>query len=679
MTDSQDNTPWSTQPLAHGLGHVRRLERALLTLDIGTLQHWGRELAAVLGKGGRLLAAGNGGSAAEAQHLTSELVGRLRDDRRPFSAIALHAESSAVTAIGNDYGYDEVFARQVRAHGRPGDVLVLLSTSGRSANVLRAAEAAREAGLTVWALTGATPNPLSEIADRTVGIDAPTATVQECHLVAVHLICATVDVALGVCPPDPLESADPARDPEVRREEFVVVGDALLDRDLTGVVERVSPEAPVVAVDQVEVRARPGGAALAAVLAARGARPVTLVTALSADSEGRELGVLLRDAGVRVIDLGLAGPTPVKSRVRAGDRTVLMYSRAPQRPAALRRTLTDGEHAVMTGAKVVLVSDYGRGIVEDSRIRAALTASSAARQVVWDPHPRGGAPVPGVRVVTPNSKEAALFAPGTPGEGLRQDVDRGRALVEEWASAGVAVTRGADGAVLLDLDSSSPLVVPGSRVTATDTCGAGDAFAVAVAGLLADGALLSQAVTGAVRTAGEFVAAGGATAVLVRPRGQARGGGPADVLETVAKTRAAGGTVVATGGCFDLLHAGHVGLLANARLLGDCLVVCLNDDASVRRLKGPQRPVVAAGDRASVLESLASVDGVVVFGEDTPEAVLQRIKPDIYVKGGDYRVSDVPEAALVESWGGRAVILPYVEGLSTTSMIDKITESGGIG
>ncbi len=147
---------------------------------------------------GRLLAAGNGGSAAEAQHLTAELVGRWCRDRRPFSAIALSAETSSLTAILNDYGPEEVFARQVEAHGRPGDVLVLLSTSGSSSNILHAAKRGHELGLRVWALTGPAPNPLAGLADRTLVVDAPsTAAVQEVQLVAIHAVCAALDDELA--------------------------------------------------------------------------------------------------------------------------------------------------------------------------------------------------------------------------------------------------------------------------------------------------------------------------------------------------------------------------------------------------------------------------------------------------------------------------------------------------
>ena len=170
---------------------------ACLTASADLMQEWGRDLADVLVSGGRLLAAGNGGSAAEAQHLTAELVGRFLDERQPLSAICLSAETSSLTAILNDYGPDEVFARQVEAHGRAGDVLVLLSTSGTSSNVLHAAKRGLDAGLQVWALTGPGPNPLAAIADEALVVDAPsTAAIQEVQLVAIHALCAALDGAL---------------------------------------------------------------------------------------------------------------------------------------------------------------------------------------------------------------------------------------------------------------------------------------------------------------------------------------------------------------------------------------------------------------------------------------------------------------------------------------------------
>ncbi|WP_217623552.1 SIS domain-containing protein [Streptomyces sp. TRM64462] len=180
--------------------HCQALEDALGGLrrdHLDRLARWGARLAVVLPAGGRLLAAGNGGSAAQAQHLTAELVGRYRRERPAYSAISLHAETSSLTAVGNDYGFDQVYARQVAAHGRPGDVLMLLSTSGRSANLIAAAATARAAGIRVWALTGPSPNPLVDAAHESLCVDArATATVQEAHLVAVHVLCECFDTAL---------------------------------------------------------------------------------------------------------------------------------------------------------------------------------------------------------------------------------------------------------------------------------------------------------------------------------------------------------------------------------------------------------------------------------------------------------------------------------------------------
>lgn len=187
--------PFATEAAAH-LGATTGAITRLLD-DVDRIDRWGVHLAQLLLGGGRVLAAGNGGSAAHAQHFTSELVGRYRDERLPLSALALHAEGSTMTALLNDYGPESVFARQVRAHGRPGDVFLALSTSGRSENLLAAARAARAQRMLVWAMTGPGPSPLGSLADDVLAIDAPsTAVVQEVHQVSVHLLCEALEAAL---------------------------------------------------------------------------------------------------------------------------------------------------------------------------------------------------------------------------------------------------------------------------------------------------------------------------------------------------------------------------------------------------------------------------------------------------------------------------------------------------
>ncbi len=500
------------------------------------------------------------------------------------------------------------------------------------------------------------------------------------------------------------------------RAPLLVLGDALLDRDLTGSAERLAPDAPVPVVADCAERVRPGGAALAAYLAARDGRDVTLVTGLGDDPAGHALRRLL-DPWVRVIALPLSGGLPEKTRVLAQGQPVLRLDRGSGRA----HEATDEAREALRSARAVLVADYGRGAAD--ALRDALTESPPT---VWDPHPRGRAPVPGTRLVTPASREARRFAAaltrgeetrgeeagdeGTRGEGagketppeegpatrsrgsdLRTAAQDAATLVRRWRAGAVAVTLGGRGALLSYGDC--PLLVPAPEEHHGDTCGAGDRFAATAAGLLADGALTGEAVEGAVAAATAFVAAGGAGALTRTgpaegPAGPAAGAdGPAaeaaghDPHHLVTRVRAAGGTVVATGGCFDLLHAGHVGLLQAARRIGDCLVVCVNSDASVRRRKGDGRPVTPLADRVRVLRALTCVDAVAVFDEDTPERLLGELRPDIWVKGGDYAGGDLPEAALLRSWGGQTVLLPYLDGRSTTRLAARaaaaVTAGGG--
>ncbi|CAM5577240.1 D-glycero-beta-D-manno-heptose 1-phosphate adenylyltransferase OS=Streptomyces fumanus OX=67302 GN=hldE PE=4 SV=1 [Streptomyces fumanus] len=419
-------------------------------------------------------------------------------------------------------------------------------------------------------------------------------------------------------------------------------------------------------VSECAERIRPGGAALAAYLAARDGREVTLITGLGDDPAARRLRELL-DPWLTLIALPQAGTLPEKTRVLAQDRPVVRLDRG----GGHARAATDEARAALRAAGAVFVSDYGRGTAD------ALRAELAARPpLVWDPHPRGGAPVPGTRLVTPAEKEAHGFAPRDtgPAGGLRAAAHSAAALVRQWRVAAVAVTLGSRGALLSYGDH--PLLVPAPGAHHGDSCGAGDRFAATAAGLLADGALVGEAVEGAVAAASEFVAAGGAGALPPADSRTAQDPPPdtEDPRALAARVRARHGTVVAAGGCFDLLHAGHVGLLQAARRLGDCLVVCVNSDASVRRRKGEGRPVNPLADRVRVLRALACVDAVAVFDEDTPERLLADLRPDVWVKGGDYAGADLPEAALLEEWGGQAVLLPYLDGRSSTELLARAAQ-----
>jgi D-beta-D-heptose 7-phosphate kinase/D-beta-D-heptose 1-phosphate adenosyltransferase len=438
-----------------------------------------------------------------------------------------------------------------------------------------------------------------------------------------------------------------------RRPRVVVVGDSLLDRDVVGRVERLCPDAPAPVVDVEATRSRPGGAGLAALLCAADAA-TTLVTPLADDEAGAELAGLLRDAGVDVVPLRHEGPTRVKTRLRAGGRSIARMDTGG--PGGPRGPLPRGVAPLVADADVVLVSCYGAGTSAATPVRAALAGRALVRPVVWDPHPRGAEPVPGCALVTPNLDEARsrAAAPDLPEDELAD------LLLRRWSARAVAVTCGERGAWLATTARAPGLVA--ATAADGDPCGAGDRFAAAAAVALAGRSTPREAVVQAVAAASRFVAAGGAAAVRPasgRVTARVGTGAPTD-------------TLVATGGCFDVLHAGHVQLLEAARAEGHRLVVLLNSDASVRRLKGPGRPVHSARDRERVLRGLACVDEVVVFDEDDPRAALRRLRPQVWAKGGDYEVTDLPEAPLVRSWGGRVVIVPHLPGRSTTAVLQSI-------
>lgn len=458
------------------------------------------------------------------------------------------------------------------------------------------------------------------------------------------------------------------------RPHIVIVGDVILDRDVTGQASRLSPDAPVPVVDVVATHERPGGAGLAARLCAAADVDVTLVAPIADDAAGRRLADVL-SAELALVPLPHGGPTRTKTRVLTGGQVVVRIDDGgpgvPVQPSleAVRRALRS--------ADLVLVSDYGAGTTRDDGLRTACAEAAARMPLVWDPHPRGGPPVPGA-FVTPNVTEARAAGAAA---GLTADARPdalARLLCEHWRARAVCITAGCDGAYLA-VPGGEPAFLPAPLVAAGDTCGAGDRFATSAACRLACGDLIPEAFATGVIEASAWVAAGGVQALggpdpaAVRRQAVAE---PATAVAepataVAARVRCRGGTVVATGGCFDVLHAGHVACLQAARKLGAALIVLINSDDSTRRLKGPGRPVNSAADRARVLRALGCVDAVEVFDEDDPRTALARLRPDVWVKGGDYGGVPLPESELVESWGGRVVIVPYVAGRSTTAILHR--------
>ena len=439
---------------------------------------------------------------------------------------------------------------------------------------------------------------------------------------------------------------------------LTVIGDALVDVDVIGTADRVGPEGCLV-LDADRHVERPGGAALAAMFAAADGASVRLVTAVADDGPGRWLVRQLAAAGVDVVDVGLRGPTPQKWRFRAADGTVVRVDRNCRPVAALARQPRRGD---LGTPDAVLVADYGRGVAG-----AALDLVSRATRtvpVVWDPHPRGAAPPRRLDLVVPNESEARALAGAVLPSADAASV--AEVLARQLRST-VAVTCGARGAVVAE-PTGSPVSVP-ARPAAGDTCGAGDRLAARAAVARGRGISPVAAVTEGVAAASRYVATGALTARLDVADDRRR-----DAFELAATTRRDGGIVVTAGGCFDLLHAGHVELLEAARGLGDCLIVGMNSDRSIRRLKGPGRPIVNEADRRRVLEALHCVDAVAIFDEPTPIALLERLRPHVFAKGADYSEESLPERPVLARWGGRVAILPLSGQRSTSSLIQLVRE-----
>ncbi|MBC7301011.1 MAG: D-glycero-beta-D-manno-heptose 1-phosphate adenylyltransferase [Nocardia sp.] len=483
------------------------------------------------------------------------------------------------------------------------------------------------------------------------------------------------DIDPGFRGPDP-ESVDRVA---ARRPRIVVLGDAVLDVWKRGRCLRLCREGPVPVVEVAETRRVPGAAAnTAANLAALGA-DVHMVAVVGDDDAGRAVRASLRQNRVDIggIVVEPQGRTVVKVRVMADEQILLRYDEdgAPVDSTAVLAPLD----AALTGADALLVCDYGATV--DDRVRDALLARrDSLPLLVIDAHRPQRWQALRPDLVTPNAEEAADLLETT----QQPDADRAQAVVAQRATlmrrtgaAAVVVTLDKDGTVLL-VDGRPPHRTWACPVPENRSAGAGDTFVAALTAAVVDAMPLTGAVEFAQAAADVVLGSPGTTICRGSDLRARLGGGGSEVLSrahfvaTVRRRRAAGQRVVFTNGCFDVLHAGHIACLNEAKSLGDVLVVAVNSDSSVRRLKGPERPVNTAADRCAVLAALSCVDHVTVFDEDTPAELLRATQPQLYIKGGDYSPEMLPETAVVGEYGGQVRVLDYLADHSTTTMIDRI-------
>ncbi|HIQ44881.1 MAG TPA: bifunctional D-glycero-beta-D-manno-heptose-7-phosphate kinase/D-glycero-beta-D-manno-heptose 1-phosphate adenylyltransferase HldE [Pseudomonas oleovorans] len=465
--------------------------------------------------------------------------------------------------------------------------------------------------------------------------------------------------------------------PRYDQAAVLVVGDVMLDRYWHGGTSRISPEAPVpvVRVDQIEDR--PGGAANVALnIAALGSRAL-LVGVTGVDEAADSLSDSLRGVGVETHFQRLdKQPTIVKLRVMSRHQQLLrMDFEEPFDTdcAALAREVEQ----LLAGVKVLVISDYGKGALQNHQALIQL-ARARGIAVLADPKGKDFSIYRGASLITPNLHEFETIVGGCVDEA--ELVSKGARLMRELELGALLVTRGEHGMTLLRPEHA-PLHLPARAREVFDVTGAGDTVISTLAASIAAGEELPNAVALANLAAGIVVGKLGTAAIsapelrraVQREEGSERGVLSLDqLLIAIEDARAHGERIVFTNGCFDILHAGHVTYLEQARAQGDRLIVAINDDASVSRLKGPGRPINAVDRRMAVLAGLGAVDWVVSFSEDTPERLLKQVQPDVLVKGGDYGVDQVVGADIVQAYGGEVRVLGLVENSSTTAIVEKI-------
>lgn len=466
--------------------------------------------------------------------------------------------------------------------------------------------------------------------------------------------------------------------PAAASSRIVVVGDVMVDRYWYGDAHRISQEAPVPVVDIAVAEDRPGGAANVALNVVAMGAECTLVSAVGNDEAAGAMQAKLEGAGVICDFIRVADwETTLKLRVLSQRQQLIRLDFEERPPAPVTDRILKSVERHLAAADTLIIEDYDKGVV-DAPEGLVAAAKNAGVTVVVDPKFKNLSRYAGADIIKPNRAELehAVGAWADEGDLTR----RGRELLDRIDGGALVVTLGGEGLAVIERGGASHRV-QASNVEIYDVTGAGDTVAagLGVATSLGwnvlDGARMANLAAGLVCSRIGTAAATAAEinrAIAMQPAVEHGVLDRDALIAAVAAARERGDKIVFTNGCFDILHAGHVGYLAQARGLGDRLVVAVNDDASATRLKGEGRPVNDLENRMRVLNGLASVDWVTWFSEDTPEALLEAIRPDVLAKGGDYAESEVVGGDFVRSCGGTVKVLGLFQDSSTTSIIDRI-------
>ncbi len=473
----------------------------------------------------------------------------------------------------------------------------------------------------------------------------------------------------------------------IKPVSILVVGDVILDRYVRGVVDRISPESPAQVLDVTNEEELLGGAAnVAANVAALGGRAMlsgVVGRDDSADTIKSLLGKWSIDHKGLVTDS--KRPTTIKTRFMALRQQMLRVDRelCVDIPESVQKRLLQAIEKNIKRCDGVIISDYGKGALSIETLQHIFDSSrKAGKKVIVDPKGTDYSRYKGASLITPNRKEASL-ASGIAIETESDYTEAAKRLFRLTNAEDVMITRGAEGMTVFHANGEK-LHLPAEALEVFDVSGAGDTVTAAIALIMFSGAGLETAARIANIAASIEVGHVGAKAVTKEEvlykldadeASVAKHMNRRQVTAFAKKLKAEGKSVVFTNGCFDILHAGHVDYLQKARAKGDALVVGLNSDKSVRRLKGKGRPITGEKDRLKVLEALSCIDAVTIFDEATPLQLIKKVAPDILVKGGDYLPERVVGKDLVEKEGGEVVIIPLLPGISTTTIIERIERS----
>lgn len=465
------------------------------------------------------------------------------------------------------------------------------------------------------------------------------------------------------------------------KKSCLIVGDLILDRYITGEVNRISPEAPIPVVRMEGEKATLGGAANVAGNLKGFHKDVFLCGLIGKDENGERLLKLLEKQDIHFVGASSASRcTTTKLRVVGMNQQLVRIDREDRAfvSAEEEEGLLKGVEKCLPNVQLVVLSDYDKGVCSDSLCRRLMDMCRAwGKRVIVDPKSRDWSKYMGAYLITPNFKEFCETSHSGIPNAEAEICHAAEPLMERYQMERILVTRSQYGMTLVQKGKAA-LTFPAIQQEVFDVSGAGDTVVASIAALLADGQSLPRAVEFANYAAGLAVSKAGTYMVTLEEvlnfmnRGEQWYADKIIAKEALPELldhwRRAGEKIVFTNGCFDILHIGHVDYLNKARRLGGRMIVGLNSDASVRRLKGSARPVNGQLARAGILAAMQCVDAVVIFAEDTPEELIRIVKPDILVKGADYRLEDV----VGREYAGEVRLLPLVEGCSTTQLIQKL-------